>query len=431
MGTDDANGFQDDPHKVLTWLQNELPRFYNIYSAGISSARSKQSKQASKRNSGSPARSQANMARMKQPLVQRPNVKYTGCGEMSHPFLSKESPPPGKTYKEMPWVQNCPKKLSDAAQLVAREKALQQIENKQKQAAKKTKMHVPASGTDSWNVRNHRLGRMGRGSSRLAILRCWRVRMVCLVALPQPIHCCHPHDMAIQYCASAGITLCRLPQPFAMDVANNRSEWGIWYFVTSLEIPTAAGPVCVENVVYYVIDWSWPELLVGFPVLHFLQFTPDQQLEALAHQRYSLPLLCDSDGTPFNTHADPGEAEQTCGFVIVNGEESLDDIIAGDPEVAKAMESCPFVPASEFARRRERERSQAVSWSVSESPLPHASRRTRKHYSLGRIGKLARRVRRMKRRQVSALVERLEKTTRSNAAPEWTEYHSVCPKVAH
>ena len=145
MGTDDANGFQDDPHKVLTWLQNELPRFYNIYSAGISSARSKQSNPSSKQNSGSPARSQANMARTKQPLVQRPNVK---C-KMGHPFLSKESPPPGKTYKEMPWVQNCPKKLSDAAQLVAREKALKQIENKQKQAAKKTKTSVPTSGTDS------------------------------------------------------------------------------------------------------------------------------------------------------------------------------------------------------------------------------------------------------------------------------------------
>ena len=38
MGTDEANGYQADPRKVLKWLQAHLPRFYHVYAAGAESS---------------------------------------------------------------------------------------------------------------------------------------------------------------------------------------------------------------------------------------------------------------------------------------------------------------------------------------------------------------------------------------------------------
>ena len=237
------------------------------------------------------------------------------------------------------------------------------------------------------------------------------------------------HEDAERHCTITGSRLLRLPHPFRVEVANHRFEQCVWYFIDSLEIPSSAGPVCVDNVVFYVMDCEWPELLVGYPVLDHLDMTPERRLHALANTRTALPLEIGSDGAPANPPAASAGVASTSGFVIVNGEENLEDIIAGDPEVARAMKSCPFIPASEFARRREKALRSAVSWSVSEAPTARAYTRTRKHYSLGRLGKLAKRVRLLKRRQISEVVERLERHRASQVVPEWTEHRSICPKV--
>lgn len=238
------------------------------------------------------------------------------------------------------------------------------------------------------------------------------------------------YEMASEYCKRAGVSLHRLPHPFRVDVANDRSELCSSYFVGSVEIPTRQGPVFVDNVVFYVMDCVWPELLIGFPVLDHLLATPDRRLEVWPNQRFRLPLEYDVDGAPTNPPATITDDEEA-GFVIVNGEESLEDIIAGDAYVAKAMEGCPFIPASEFVRRREERASRAVSWSATDRSAQRGRTRTRKHYTLGRLGKLNKRLRLMKRRRVSELLERLAQQRAAQHPVEQTWYRSICPKVVH
>jgi len=83
----------------------------------------------------------------------------------------------------------------------------------------------------------------------------------------------------LNYRDSGGKTAAmNLSQPLRIQVANNRIEYNTSCLKEDISIPIEDSFVSVKNVLLYIIDGQWGEVLIGWPVLQALDATPEQTL---------------------------------------------------------------------------------------------------------------------------------------------------------
>ena len=59
----------------------------------------------------------------------------------------------------------------------------------------------------------------------------------------------------------------------------NKFEYCRNCFVEEVRIPVAEDMVCLRRVIFYVVEAKWSHFLLGWPVLHALGLTPEQNLQ--------------------------------------------------------------------------------------------------------------------------------------------------------
>lgn len=83
-------------------------------------------------------------------------------------------------------------------------------------------------------------------------------------------------------------TAMKLQYPLRIKVANNRIEYSTSCLKEQIRIPIQDGFVSVDNVLLYIIDGQWGEVLIGWPVLHALEATPEQSLVRLKGLKFDM-----------------------------------------------------------------------------------------------------------------------------------------------
>ena len=80
----------------------------------------------------------------------------------------------------------------------------------------------------------------------------------------------------------AGVEPIKLRYPVRIRVANNKFEYARACVVLELQIPVLPKPVTIKNAVVYLVDGPWDDFLIGWPVLHALGITPEQNIARCA-----------------------------------------------------------------------------------------------------------------------------------------------------
>ena len=79
-----------------------------------------------------------------------------------------------------------------------------------------------------------------------------------------------------------------LKWPIRIKVANKRYEYSRSYLRETLTIHSPTGKIILENVVFYIVDATWDDVLIGWPILEFLGLTPEQNISKHVGKTFSI-----------------------------------------------------------------------------------------------------------------------------------------------